>query len=136
MCILDTYLQILFFIGCSLLFLVLFSSPQPDFVSNFDVPNFFRTILIVNIISVNTLMNLGYIILLFSSNYVPSDYKCTNTDISQWLVRDSNKSFPSGHASMSTYTAVFMMVSLSLILNISMMLKDCVFQFSICLLLI
>lgn len=44
-----------------------------------------------------------------TSNYVPSDYKCTNTDISQWLVRDSNKSFPSGHASLSTYTAVFMM---------------------------
>lgn len=81
-------------------------------------------------------MNLEYIISLFSSNYVPSDYKCTNTDISQWLVRDSNKSFPSGHASMSTYTAVFMMVSLSLRLNISIMLKDCVFQFSICLLLI
>lgn len=124
-----------FFIGCSHLFLVLFSSQQ-DFVSNFDVPNFFRTILIVNIISVNTLMNLDYIISLFSSNYVPSDYKCTNTDISQWLVRDSNKSFPSGHASMSTYTAVFMMVSLSLRLNISMVLKDCVFQFSICCLLI
>ncbi|XP_021923139.1 phospholipid phosphatase 3-like isoform X1 [Zootermopsis nevadensis] len=43
-----------------------------------------------------------------TSNYIPSDYKCTNTDISAWLVRDSNKSFPSGHASLSTYTAVFM----------------------------
>lgn len=43
------------------------------------------------------------------SNYISSDYKCTNKDVSQWLVRDSNKSFPSGHASLSTYTAFFMM---------------------------
>ncbi|KAJ9585411.1 hypothetical protein L9F63_002794 [Diploptera punctata] len=43
-----------------------------------------------------------------TSSYIPGDYTCTNKDISQWLVRDSNKSFPSGHASMSTYTAFFM----------------------------
>lgn len=43
------------------------------------------------------------------SNYIPSDYKCTNTDVSDWLVRDSVKSFPSGHASLSAYTAIFMM---------------------------
>jgi membrane-associated phospholipid phosphatase len=61
----------------------------------------------------NILTNWKYVISLFSSNYVPSDYKCTNTDVSDWLVRDSNKSFPSGHASLSAYTAVFMMVSCS-----------------------
>ncbi|PSN53890.1 hypothetical protein C0J52_02445 [Blattella germanica] len=43
------------------------------------------------------------------STYIPGDYKCTNTEYSRWLVRDSNKSFPSGHASISTYAAFFMM---------------------------
>ena len=62
----------------------------------------------------------------FSSNYIPSDYKCTNTDVSEWLVRDSVKSFPSGHASMSAYTAIFMMVSLRILLNVLIMPASCV----------
>ena len=73
---------------------------------------------IIDCISMNRPMDLRYVILPFSSNYIPSDFKCTNTDVSQWLVRDSVKSFPSGHASVSTYTAVFMMVSLRTVFSV------------------
>jgi len=81
----------------------------------------------MNCISMNTATNLQYVILLFSSNYIPSDYKCTNTDVSEWMVRDSVKSFPSGHASLSAYTAVFMMVSLRILLNVLIMPASCIF---------
>ncbi|XP_071454706.1 phospholipid phosphatase 3-like isoform X2 [Hetaerina americana] len=43
-----------------------------------------------------------------TTGYVHS-YKCTNTWDSIWEVRDASKSFPSGHASVSVYTALFMM---------------------------
>jgi len=82
---------------------------------------------IMNCISMNTSTNLKYVILLFSSNYIPSDYKCTNTDVSEWLVRDSVKSFPSGHASLSAYTAIFMMVSLRILLNVLIMPASYIF---------
>ena len=107
------------------------------FLLFFPVTQFFLTILytptcfmidfIMNCISMNTFTNLQYVILLFSSNYVPNDYKCTNTEVSEWLVRDSVKSFPSGHASLSTYTAIFMMVSLRILLNVVTVPKSCVF---------
>lgn len=107
------------------------------FLLFFPVTQFFLTLLYtptsfminfsMNCISMNTFTNLQYVILFFSSNYVPNDYKCTNTEVSEWLVRDSVKSFPSGHASLSTYTAIFMMVSLRTLLNVVTMPKSCVF---------
>ncbi|KAK7864693.1 hypothetical protein R5R35_010952 [Gryllus longicercus] len=36
------------------------------------------------------------------------DFNCTNTDFSHWFIQDSTKSFPSGHASISIYTAFFL----------------------------
>lgn len=90
-------------------------------------PTSFMINFIMSCIPMNTPANLHYFILLFSSNYVPSDYKCTNTEVSKWMVRDSVKSFPSGHASLSTYTAIFMMVSLKILLNVLIMPKRCVF---------
>lgn len=43
-----------------------------------------------------------------TTGYV-SNFTCTNKDDNQWFVRDSTKSFPSGHASISVYTSIFMM---------------------------
>ncbi|KAG8228311.1 hypothetical protein J437_LFUL007029 [Ladona fulva] len=43
-----------------------------------------------------------------TSGYVEK-YECTNQWISIWEIRDASKSFPSGHASVSVYTALFMM---------------------------
>lgn len=37
-----------------------------------------------------------------------SEYKCTSTEFKSYLVRDSSKSFPSGHSSISFFEAVFM----------------------------
>lgn len=39
------------------------------------------------------------------------DFTCTNTKLSDYRVRDSIKSFPSGHASVSVFTAIFLIVS-------------------------
>ncbi|KAF5297911.1 hypothetical protein FQA39_LY11896 [Lamprigera yunnana] len=36
-----------------------------------------------------------------------SEYKCTNEFYSNYIVSDSSKSFPSGHASVSVYTSLF-----------------------------
>ncbi|XP_067002703.1 phospholipid phosphatase 1 isoform X2 [Anabrus simplex] len=38
-----------------------------------------------------------------------SNYTCTNKEASQRFVRDATKSFPSGHASISVYTAIYLM---------------------------
>ncbi|XP_046388767.1 phospholipid phosphatase 1-like isoform X2 [Ischnura elegans] len=43
-----------------------------------------------------------------TSGYV-DNYKCTNTWDTIWSVRDATRSFPSGHASVSVYTSLFMM---------------------------
>jgi hypothetical protein len=106
---------LLIFPVIQILWTILYTSTS--FMSNF----------IINCISINTPTNLQYVILLFSSNYIPSDYKCTNKDVSEWMVRDSVKSFPSGHASMSAYTAIFMMVSLRILQNVLIMPANCVF---------
>jgi membrane-associated phospholipid phosphatase len=37
-----------------------------------------------------------------------SSYNCTNTEYSRILVRESNHSFPSGHAALSFFVALFM----------------------------
>lgn len=37
-----------------------------------------------------------------------TDYTCTNSDESQYFVRDASKSFPSGHSAMSVFEAIFM----------------------------
>lgn len=37
-----------------------------------------------------------------------TDYECTNTKISSYSLRDASRSFPSGHASISSYAALFM----------------------------
>lgn len=39
------------------------------------------------------------------------DFACTNQRDSPWAVRDSMRSFPSGHTSISVFTALFLMVS-------------------------
>ena len=38
-------------------------------------------------------------------------YECSNTEISRWRLADSRKSFPSGHAAASMFSAVFMIVN-------------------------
>ncbi|KAK4883766.1 hypothetical protein RN001_000037 [Aquatica leii] len=38
--------------------------------------------------------------------FVP-EYKCTNTFYSNYIITDSSRSFPSGHASVSVYTSLF-----------------------------
>lgn len=38
-------------------------------------------------------------------------YECTNRDLSRFYVLDSDKSFPSGHAALSMFTATFLTVS-------------------------
>lgn len=40
------------------------------------------------------------------------DFSCTNQRDSPWAVRDSMRSFPSGHTSISVFTALFVMVFL------------------------
>lgn len=42
-----------------------------------------------------------------TSGYI-SDFKCTNKNLSKLLVRDSFRSFPSGHSALGIYMAVFM----------------------------
>ncbi|GAB1867091.1 Lipid phosphate phosphohydrolase 1 [Camponotus japonicus] len=37
-----------------------------------------------------------------------SSYTCTNTEFSDWFVKDSSKSFPSGHAAISLYMSIFL----------------------------
>ncbi|KAG5682798.1 hypothetical protein PVAND_012126 [Polypedilum vanderplanki] len=37
-----------------------------------------------------------------------TDFVCTNKTIKPYALRDSSRSFPSGHASISTYTSLFM----------------------------
>ncbi|KAL7031438.1 hypothetical protein ACKWTF_007014 [Chironomus riparius] len=37
-----------------------------------------------------------------------TDYECTNKNISSYSLRDVSRSFPSGHASISTYASLFM----------------------------
>ncbi|XP_029671562.1 phospholipid phosphatase 1-like isoform X2 [Formica exsecta] len=37
-----------------------------------------------------------------------SSYTCTNTEFSDWFVKDSSKSFPSGHSAISLYTSIFL----------------------------
>lgn len=39
------------------------------------------------------------------------EFTCTNTEVSDYRLRDSIKSFPSGHASVSVFTAIFLIVS-------------------------
>lgn len=39
-----------------------------------------------------------------------SDFKCTNINIPSYRLKDSFRSFPSGHSSLGLYMAVFMMV--------------------------
>lgn len=39
------------------------------------------------------------------------DFSCTNQRDTPWTVRDSMRSFPSGHTSISVYTSLFVMVS-------------------------
>lgn len=39
-----------------------------------------------------------------------SSYTCTNTEFSDWFVKDSSKSFPSGHSAISLYTSIFLVV--------------------------
>lgn len=34
-------------------------------------------------------------------------YTCTNTEHTEWFVKDSSKSFPSGHSALSVYTSIF-----------------------------
>lgn len=46
---------------------------------------------------------------LFYFRYVKV-YTCTNTAESNWFVSDSSKSFPSGHAALSMYTSIFVVV--------------------------
>lgn len=46
---------------------------------------------------------------LFFRHYV--EYKCTNKNLTAWDLTDSVRSFPSGHAALGVYTAVFMSVS-------------------------
>ncbi|KAK6643174.1 hypothetical protein RUM43_004677 [Polyplax serrata] len=41
-----------------------------------------------------------------SGHYV--EYKCTNKNLTAWDLTDSVRSFPSGHAALGVYTAVFM----------------------------
>ncbi|XP_049778590.1 phospholipid phosphatase 1-like isoform X1 [Schistocerca cancellata] len=38
-----------------------------------------------------------------------NNFTCTNKDVGNWYVRDSTKSFPSGHASLSVFASVFTM---------------------------
>lgn len=38
-------------------------------------------------------------------------YKCTNTLLDERVIEDSHLSFPSGHASMSMFSAMFTVVS-------------------------
>ncbi len=40
------------------------------------------------------------------------DFACTNQRDSKWAVRDSMRSFPSGHTSISVFTALYVMVSI------------------------
>ncbi|XP_020283930.1 phospholipid phosphatase 1-like isoform X2 [Pseudomyrmex gracilis] len=35
-------------------------------------------------------------------------YTCTNTETSQWYIKDASKSFPSGHSALSIYTSIFL----------------------------
>ncbi|XP_072761531.1 phospholipid phosphatase 1 isoform X2 [Anoplolepis gracilipes] len=42
-----------------------------------------------------------------TDEYVNS-YTCTNTEFSDWFVKDSSKSFPSGHAAISLFTSIFL----------------------------
>ncbi|XP_029154884.1 phospholipid phosphatase 3-like isoform X2 [Nylanderia fulva] len=37
-----------------------------------------------------------------------SSYTCTSTEFSDWFIKDSSKSFPSGHAGISLYTSIFL----------------------------
>ncbi|CRK90725.1 CLUMA_CG004418, isoform C [Clunio marinus] len=37
-----------------------------------------------------------------------ADFKCTNEEVSLYSLRDSSRSFPSGHASISVYTSLFL----------------------------
>lgn len=39
-----------------------------------------------------------------------NDFSCTNQKDTAWAVRDSMRSFPSGHTSISVYTSLFVMV--------------------------
>ncbi|XP_068083418.1 phospholipid phosphatase 1 [Anabrus simplex] len=43
-----------------------------------------------------------------TSGYI-TEYTCTNKDISTWAVSDSTRSFPSGHAALACYNALFVM---------------------------
>ncbi|XP_011345499.1 phospholipid phosphatase 1 isoform X2 [Ooceraea biroi] len=36
-----------------------------------------------------------------------TSYTCTNTEYSDWYIKDSSKSFPSGHSALSVYTSIF-----------------------------
>lgn len=50
-----------------------------------------------------------YVFFNFFYRYI-SSYTCTNTELSDWFVRDSSKSFPSGHAALSLYMSIFLVV--------------------------
>lgn len=50
-----------------------------------------------------------WLILMFFSSDLITDYECTNNVDSSLFVRDSSKSFPSGHSSISFFSAIFMM---------------------------
>lgn len=43
----------------------------------------------------------------FSREFVPS-FNCTNTEYHYLIVRECNRSFPSGHAAISVFTSLFM----------------------------
>ncbi|XP_070157523.1 phospholipid phosphatase 1 isoform X2 [Polyergus mexicanus] len=43
-----------------------------------------------------------------------SSYTCTNTEFSDWFVKDSSKSFPSGHSAISLYTSIFLVCLMSM----------------------
>lgn len=45
-----------------------------------------------------------------NGDYV-TEFTCTSADFSQWLVTDSSRSFPSGHASISVFAALYSSVS-------------------------
>ncbi|KAH9496578.1 hypothetical protein Btru_010988 [Bulinus truncatus] len=47
------------------------------------------------------------------------DYNCTNSSANKKLLKDSHMSFPSGHASVSVYSAVFVVLYLQLKMRIS-----------------